>query len=74
MFTRRWLFLAGVILFVASAVVPFAVRVAAGVLGLSQDNRYDTTYYTDLAAVLALILGCLLIVAGIFFGRRPAGK
>ena len=74
MFIRRWAFIAGVLLFVAGVFMPFAVRVAAGVAGLSQDGRYDTTYYTDLLMILAVVAGGLLILVGIFVKPRRAAK
>lgn len=74
MFVRRWAFIGGVLLFVAGAFMPFVVRVAAGVLGLGQDARYDTTYYTDLLMILAVIGGGLLLVVGIFLKPTRASK
>lgn len=66
MFIRRWAFIAGVLLFIAGVFMPFAVRVAAGVAGLNSDGRYDTTYYTDLLMILAVVAGGLLIIVGVF--------
>jgi uncharacterized membrane protein len=70
MLTAGRVFLTGVLLFISGVFIPFAFRVAAGVLGLSQGDRYDTLYYSDMAMIFAVIVGCLLIVAGIILKHR----
>ena len=70
MFTAGRVFLTGVLLFICGVFIPFAVRIAAGVLGLSQGDRYDALYYTDMAMGFAAVVGGVLIVAGIVLKRR----
>jgi hypothetical protein len=70
MFTAGRVFLTGVLLLIGGVFIPFALRVGAGVLGLSQGSRYDTLYHTDLAMGLAVVLGGLLMVVGIILKHR----
>ncbi|HZT60918.1 MAG TPA: hypothetical protein VFA21_20105 [Pyrinomonadaceae bacterium] len=70
MFTAGRVFLTGVLLFICGVLIPFALRVAAGVLGLNQGDRYATLYYSDMAMGFAVIVGCVLIVVGIVLKRR----
>lgn len=74
MFNRQWIFLGGVILFLASSFIPLAIRAAALVVGVNQEDQYEIVYYTVLSMALGLATGGLLIIIAIFLKGRRAGK